>query len=141
MSAVVPMTRQPEDLAYDLIAVNRSELPVLIPTASSTPKSNGDRAVRLLRAALVSVFFAVAIGNWHTPISPKGAGGDLYACWGLAAFVFGPVYQAHRAFYIFFVEASGDDLANTLVFFDVGLKDRVEDLVGRQGVHVALVLS
>jgi hypothetical protein len=26
MSAV-PMTRQPEDLAYDLIAVNRSELP------------------------------------------------------------------------------------------------------------------
>src|ERR687890_2605959 len=115
--------------------------PVLIPTANSTPKSYGDRAVRLLRAALVSVFFAVAIGNWHTPISPKGAGGDLYACWGLAAFVFGPVYQAHGAFYVFFVEASGDDLANTLVFFDVGLEDRVEDLVGRQGVHVALVLS
>src|SRR5829696_3722774 len=100
--------------------------PVLSPTASSTLKSDEDRPVLLLRAALVSVFFAVAIGNRHTPISPKGAGGDLYACWGLAAFVFGPVYQAHGAFF---------------VFFDVGFEDRVEYLVGRQGVHVALVLS
>ena len=111
------------------------------PAANSTPQSHGDRAVLLLRAALVSVFFAVAIGDWHTPISPKGAGGDLYAGWGLAALVFGPVYQAHRALYVFFVEASGDDLADTLVFFDVCFEDRVKDLVGRQRVHVALVLS
>jgi hypothetical protein len=37
MSAV-PMTRQPEDLAYDFTAVNRSELPSVEPHCKQYPE-------------------------------------------------------------------------------------------------------
>src|SRR5918995_5677119 len=95
----------------------------------------------LLRAVPVPVFFAVAVGDGHATVAAKRAGGDLYAGRNLAALVLGPVDQTYGALHVLLVKAGGNDLAYPLILFDVGLEDRIEDLVRRQGVGVALVFS
>ena len=71
--------------------------------------------------------------------SPERLGGDPHPGRGLAALVLGQVDQAHHPGHQLLVEARFDQLAGGQVALHVGLEDRVEHLVGRQALVVALV--
>src|SRR4028118_1997455 len=85
--------------------------------------------------------FMPAGGGGAAAVAAEGAARDLDAGWGLAALVLGPVHEADDAPDVVLVEAGGQDLGDALVLLYVGLEDGVEDLVGREGVGVALVLA
>src|SRR5918994_2358721 len=87
------------------------------------------------------VSFEVAVRYRHATVAAEGAARYFYARGGLAALVFGAVYELDDAADVFFVEARGHDLGYPHVLFDVGLEDGVEDVVGRERVGVSLVLA
>src|SRR4029453_9600070 len=70
------------------------------------------------------------VGDRQAAVLAAGAAGGLGPRRGLAAFVLGPVDQAHDLGHGVAVEPLGDQLVDAGVVLDVGLQDRVEDLVG-----------
>jgi hypothetical protein len=51
------------------------------------------------------VTFEITVGDGHTSVAAEGSARDLYARWGLAAFVLGPVHELHDATHIVLIEA------------------------------------
>lgn len=80
------------------------------------------------------------MGDGDAAARAEGDGGDLEACGGLLALVFGGVDEAEDAADGGVVEARFfDDGGGVLVALDVAFDDLVEDVVGREGVLVGLV--
>src|SRR5215217_9431575 len=72
-----------------------------------------------------------AVGDGEAAVLAEGAAGDLGAGRGLAALVLGPVDQADDLSRGVAVEALGHQLVEAGVVLDVGLQDRVQQLVRR----------
>ena len=58
------------------------------------------------------ILWGVAVGDGHSAVLAEGAGGDLYAGWGLAAFVFVAVNQSNDSPDGGFVEARLDEFVH-----------------------------
>src|SRR5512139_1723182 len=80
----------------------------------------------------------VSVGNRESPVPSEGPGGYLDARRRLSPLVLARVDHPDDPLYRLCV-TMGDDLVKALFFFYIGLEDRVEDIVGRQGVGVFLV--
>ena len=91
------------------------------------------------RRAAAAPSAAVAVRDRHPPVAAERLRRDLDPRRLLAALVLGQVDEADDAVDVLRGQAAGDELLAAEVLLDVALEDRVEHLVGRQRVLVALV--
>src|SRR4051794_38695455 len=80
-----------------------------------------------------------AVGDWQAAVAAEGAWRDLDAWRGLPPLVLRAVDHLHDAVDDLGVGALGDYLVAAAIVLDVGLEDRVEHVIGRQGILVELV--
>ncbi len=66
-----------------------------------------------------------AIGDGEPPILSECPRSDLDAWWQLTAFILTPVNHCDNPLHHLTVESQSYDLAETLILFDIGFKNRV----------------
>src|SRR5947207_8068542 len=81
---------------------------------------------------------APPVSNRQAPVLSEGPRRDLYARRRLAALVLGAVHQPQHVVHGRLVVAQLDDLLRRTVLLDVEAQNRIEHLVGRQRILVAL---
>jgi hypothetical protein len=79
-----------------------------------------------------------AVRDGHAAVFAKASARDPRPWCGLPALVFGPVDKADDTPDHFGVKAFADELRRCPIELDVAMEDRVEDLIRRQAVVVAL---
>src|SRR3989442_15760175 len=78
-------------------------------------------------------------GNRITPVAPETTVRDPDTDWRLATLVFVNLDQARHPFHICRPIPGRQNLGDALIFFHIHLHDRVQHLVGRQGILVGLI--
>ena len=82
---------------------------------------------------------AEAVGDRIAAVAAEGAAGDLDAGRRLAALVFGQIEHAPDPAHRGLVIALGDDLLHRHLAFHQAFQDRIQLVIGRQGILVGLV--
>ena len=81
----------------------------------------------------------ISCGDGHSSAGAECSAGDSQAYGDLLALVFVAVYLSDYIANDRFVESGADDLVGGLFPLHVSLQNRVEYVVGRQGILVSLV--
>src|SRR5205809_76316 len=81
----------------------------------------------------------ISVGDRQATIFAERFRRNLDAGWGLAALVLAAIDHQDDAADDVTIVAEADDLFQAAVFFDVGVEDRVEHLVGRQAIDILLI--
>src|SRR3954452_8913375 len=84
---------------------------------------------------------AITIRGRQTPVAVERLRRDADARWRLAALVLGQVDQTDHAADLLLVEPTGAQFFGIEVLLDVALEDRVQNVVRRQRLVVALLVA